>query len=192
MDPGFESWKTSRVQRACAKAGLECYVASVDVPSKLKPVGLRPCFVCARERRKTLFRYADRVGASKIALAHHMEDVTETLLMNLLMTSSGSTFLPRQELFQGRLTVIRPLYYVEKPSIRSYLRSFGIRPVVNRCSFSKNGMRLLVRRFLERLYRKDRRLRTNIFWGIHNLKPEYLPSATRTPGQTRPTGSDPI
>lgn len=175
IDPGFAGWKPDRVLSACRRIGLECVVRRIDVPAKLRATGDNSCFFCARERRKALFRTAAELGARKLALGHHLEDVNETFLLNLLMTSSGRTFVPRQELFEGRIAVVRPLYCVEKPRIRAYLRYHRLRAVRNRCPLEKSGMRLRVRRFLERLYRTDRRVRTNVFWGIHNLKPGYLP-----------------
>ena len=76
---------------------------------------------------------------------------------------------------KGEITIVRPLYYLEKPRILAWLRQLGIRPVRNNCPFERTGTRQKFRRFLDRLYRDDSRIRTNIFWGIHNLKPQYLP-----------------
>ncbi len=175
IDPGFPGWASDRVARACARIGLECRVVRIDVPARLRATKTDSCFFCARERRKTLFRTAHRLGTRKVALAHHMDDVNETFLMNLLMGSSSSAFVPRQELFKGEIVIIRPLYYLEKPRITAWLRELRIRPVRNRCPFERSGTRRKFRRFLERLYRDDHRIRTNIFWGIHNIKPAYLP-----------------
>ncbi len=175
IDPGFETWNAGRVERACARIGVPCLVKRINVPARLKQIGKDHCFFCARERRKTLFKTAAALGARKVALAHHMEDVNETYLMNLLFASSGSTFVPCQELFKGEIVLIRPLYYIDKTLITSYLKQAGIRPVRNRCPYEKSGTRLTLRRFLDRLCKKDSRIRTNLFWGIHNLKPQYLP-----------------
>lgn len=181
VDPGFPDWRADRVLKTCARIGLECTVLKLDVPARLENTSLNPCYVCARERRKALFRVTAELGATKVALAHHMEDVSETMLINLLMTASGSTFIPRQEFFQGKVVLVRPLYYIEKPLIRAYLNYHGLRTVRSHCPMLRRGMRLEVRRFLERLYRRDRRTRTNLFWGIHNLKPEYLPKGNPDP-----------
>ena len=175
VDPGFETWDSSRVVRACERIGVPCIAKKLDVPARLKQTGNDECFFCARERRKTLFLTAHELGTDRVCLGHHMDDVNETYLMNLMMASSGATFVPRQELFKGEIVICRPLYYLEKPMITDYLKEVRVRPRRNRCPYEKTGTRLRVRRFLDRLYRKDRRVRTNIFWGIHNLKPHYLP-----------------
>ena len=181
VDPGYEGWNANRVVRACERIGLPCTVRTIDVPGRLGKVRDDHCFFCARERRKTLFRTAHALDCRTVALGHHMDDVNETFLMNLLMASSGSTFLPRQELFHGDIVVVRPLYCVEQPMIRDYLKQAGIRPVRNRCPYERRGTRLRLRRFLDGLYRQDRRIRNNLFRGMHNLKPQYLPGIDAPP-----------
>jgi len=104
-----------------------------------------------------------------------MDDVNETFLLNLLFTASGAAIVPHQEFFRGKLVLVRPLYYVDKPLIRRYIAARGVRPVRNRCPAERSSTRMQVRRILERLYRAHPRTRTNLFRGIHNLKPEYLP-----------------
>ncbi len=177
IDPGFDTWKPGLVERACRKLGFDCIVKNTNVPAKLRETGTDSCFFCARERRKTLFRTAARLGTRKVALAHNMDDVNETFLMNLFFASSGAAFVPYQKLFKGEIVIVRPLYYLDSNLVRTYLKTTGIRPVRNRCPHEKTGTRGQLRRFLGRLYKQDHRVRTNIFWGMHNLKPEYLPRA---------------
>ena len=71
--------------------------------------------------------------------------------------------------------IARPLYYADKTLIRRYLKDAGIRPVRNACPHEHKSSRRTIRRLLERLYARDPRIRTNLFAGLHNLKPEYLP-----------------
>lgn len=176
VDPGFAGWNADRVRRACARSGAECTVVRVAV-------GKPDCHTCASARRRALFEHARSLGARKLALGHHLEDINETFLLNLVFTSSGAAILPEQPLFDGALTIIRPLYRITKDDIRYYLRRFGIRAVRNPCPGAAKGARLLVRRFLARLYRDDPRTRTNFFAGIHNLKPEYLPDPYGSEGR---------
>ena len=176
VDPGFEGWNSARVVKACMTIGVDCAVVNVDVPGSVERTGQDCCYTCARERRKALFSFCDRQDTRKLALAHNLDDVNETFLMNLLYTSSARTILPDQPLFDGKLVIVRPLYYVDKALVRRYLKNTGLRPVRNRCPFKRSSMRSTIRRFLERLYVQDPRIRTNLFAGLHNLKPEYLPA----------------
>jgi tRNA 2-thiocytidine biosynthesis protein TtcA len=173
--PAFEGWNSDRVVSACRRIGADCTVLRTTVAA-------RECFSCARARRRALFETCRERGAQKLALGHHLEDINETFLLNLIYTSSGAAILPEQRLFDGALTIVRPLYRLTKDDIRYYLRRFGIRAVRNTCPGERSSKRLMVRRFLARLYRADPRTRTNIFAGIHNLKPGYLPGAEPQPG----------
>jgi tRNA 2-thiocytidine biosynthesis protein TtcA len=167
----------SRVTGLCRRLGLDCTVRAARSPGS--DARESACYLCARERRRILFRAAEELGADRVALGHHLEDVNETFLMNLLYTSSGATLLPVQGLFGGRLRIIRPLYYLDKNLIRSVLRHARVRPLRNSCPESRAGTRLVLRRFLARLAKRYPRAPANLFWGIHNLKPEYLPRRAR-------------
>ncbi|MGC8797427.1 MAG: tRNA lysidine(34) synthetase [candidate division WOR-3 bacterium] len=179
INPGFKNWKTERIERICQRLGVDCVVRTINVPKKLKDTKTDSCFFCARERRRALFQTTAELGCSKVALGHHLEDVNETFLMNLLFASAASTILPAQPLFNGALTVIRPLYYFTEDMIRARLKAAHLKPLTNRCPYQHRSMRITLRRFLKRLARRNPRIQTNLFWGIHNLKPEYLPGKNR-------------
>jgi tRNA 2-thiocytidine biosynthesis protein TtcA len=191
VDPGFPGWNSRRVVAACARIGVVCEVLPADI-TRLREAGRDSCYLCARERRKALFRHAATLDCRKIALAHSMDDVNETFLMNLLFTSAASTFVPRQPLFGGKVEIIRPLYRLDKELVRRCLKDAGLRPVRNRCPRVRAGARAVVRRFCERLYHQDPRIRTNLFWGLHNLRPKYLPGADKSAGGGKPPPDSPM
>lgn len=134
-----------------------------------------PCFLCSRERKKILFNFAEKLNIKKIALAHHLEDVNETFLLNLFFNAEISTFLPQQDFFNGKFYIIRPLYYFTTTLIKNYNKIFKIKPIKNPCPYLKENKREGLRRFLERYYKIDERIRKNIFKGIKNIKEKYLP-----------------
>ncbi len=183
IHPGFPNWKTARIEKICTRLGLNCIVKQIDVPQKLRQTHSDSCFFCARERRKALFQTAAELNCTKVALGHHLEDVNETFLLNLLFTASASTILPAQPLFGGALTIIRPLYYFTEEMIHARLKSAGIRPVRNHCPYQKKSTRIVIRRFLNRLARRNPRIKTNLFWGINNIKPAYLPGNNAVDGK---------
>jgi len=157
VDPGLEGWNSTRVTKTCQAIGVTCTVIPVDVPGSVKRTGKDSCYACARERRRALFSYCEKLGSRKLMLAHNLDDANETFLMNLLYTSSARTILPAQPLFGGKLVIVRPLYYVDKGLIRRYLKNAGIRPARNRCPHERSSSRAAVRRFLTRLYAQYRK-----------------------------------
>jgi tRNA 2-thiocytidine biosynthesis protein TtcA len=98
------------------------------VPGSVKQTSRDSGYTRARERRKALFSFCRRQGIRKLALAHNLDDVNETFLVNLLYTSSARTIVPAQPLFAGKLAIVRPLYYVDKGLARRYLKSTGYDP----------------------------------------------------------------
>ncbi len=173
--PDFPKWKIKPVERLFKNLDLPYLIDDINVTQELSSRKLNPCYICSHDRRKKLFEIAHRKGIQKIALAHHLEDVVETYLLNLFYTSKSSTLIPKQELFQGRINIIRPLYFFDKELIRRYVQSYGLRPVKNRCPYEKSSERARIRKLLNKFYSFDKRIKTNIFWGIKNIKKQYLP-----------------
>ncbi len=178
IDPGFPQWNTQKIVKFFEKIKIPYLISKIDVPKKLARITKRRqkyCFFCSRERRKRLFEIANQYGIKKIALAHHLEDVNETFLLNLFYASEISTFVPKQDFFQNRFYIIRPLYFFDKTLIARYLKTYGLSAIKNRCPYEKMSERNRIRKFLNQLYQKDPRIKANIFWGIKNVKINYLP-----------------
>ncbi len=93
-----------------------------------------PCSLCARLRRGVLYRIADEVGATKIALGHHADDFVETLLLNLFFAGSLKAMPARLVSDNGKHVVIRPLAYVTEDEARDY--TLGVRPAGHRLLLS--------------------------------------------------------
>lgn len=180
INPNFPNWKTKPIEKIFKTIGLAYLIEDIDVTNEfevrnLSGLKFKPCFICSRQRRKRLFEIANQFGIQKIALAHHMEDVIETYLLNLFYASEVSTFLPKQDFFQSKFFIIRPLYFFDKELIKRYLATYDLKPVKNSCPYAKISERARIRRLLEKFYALDKRIKTNIFWGIKNIKTQYLP-----------------
>jgi tRNA 2-thiocytidine biosynthesis protein TtcA len=92
-----------------------------------------------------------------------------------MFVSETKTFVPKQEFFQGRFHIIRPLYHFDKKLILKYTKVYGLPTIKNKCPYEKDSERNRIRALLNRFYTKDPRIKTNIFWGIKNVKRDYLP-----------------
>jgi tRNA 2-thiocytidine biosynthesis protein TtcA len=131
------------------------------------------CFWCSWNRRKALFTLADRFDCNKVALGHHMDDIVETLLLNIFYHGEFSAMNPRQELFGGKITIIRPLCYVGEEATRRFARESAFPPQVCRCPNSQVSKRRKMKDIVRDLERDCQHAKTNIFKSIGRINHEY-------------------
>ncbi len=176
LDMGFGAEEAELVAAQLARLGVEYLVEKTDIgPRALEEEeGRSGCFHCARRRRNRLFEIARERNFTKIAMGHHKEDIIETFFLNMMYGGNLSTMVPRQDLFKGRLNLIRPMAYLEKAAIREIATELEISPVANPCPLSEKSKRQEIRDLLESLYRKDGSLKSTIFSALANVKPDYL------------------
>lgn len=132
------------------------------------------CFWCAWNRRKALFELADKLGCTKIALGHHKDDIVETILLNLFFNSEISAMSPKQELFKGKITIIRPLAYVEEKEIIRFSRQIDFPHPRCQCPNANTSRRAMVKKIITGLEKICPNVKTNIFNSIKRIKEDYL------------------
>ena len=91
-----------------------CYETSFDPSTDTRK---SPCFLCSWNRRKALFTVAKEQGCNKIALGHHMDDILETLLMNMTFQGAFSTMPPKLVMRKFDMTIIRPMCLVHEADL---------------------------------------------------------------------------
>jgi tRNA 2-thiocytidine biosynthesis protein TtcA len=133
-----------------------------------------PCFYCARQRRKRLFQICGEEKFNKIAFGHHLEDINATFFINVIYGGSVSTMNPCQPFFDGRVTVIRPLAMIYKQQIEHLASIAGVPGIDNPCPSAQTSQRKEVAEMLSHFYKKDPRIRYNIFNALSNVRAEYL------------------
>jgi tRNA(Ile)-lysidine synthase TilS/MesJ len=154
----------------CRKLGVESVVRrlSVDVPKK------RACFVCSWHRRKILFTLAANSRCNKVALAHTKDDIVQTTLLNLFFNGEISTMVPRQRLFKGKITLIRPLAYVEEDEIRRFCKAEELPLHTCRCRFKDLSKRKLVQTMIAAAEKVNPATKTNVLRALGRIKKGYL------------------
>ena len=137
------------------------------------------CHTCARNRRKQLFEYARQEAFSKIALGHHRDDIIETFFLNICFAGNISTMVPRQDLFEGRLALIRPLEFLDKQDIIDLAGELQLEPIRTNCPLSEKTKRMEIRQVLADLYERIPESKMRIFSSLSNVRQDYLlkPSA---------------
>jgi tRNA 2-thiocytidine biosynthesis protein TtcA len=132
------------------------------------------CFWCSWNRRKTLFKIAREIGCNKLALGHHMDDITETVLLNLLFNGVIGTMRPYQELFNGRLSLIRPLAYVEEKYLTKFANQLDLPVITSRCPRAKTSKRQLVKGIITEVQKHNKNVKKNIFGSLQRIREDYL------------------
>ena len=132
----------------CEARGIRLMVDDLVIAGELAKTPLSKCFRCARQRRKALFQLADRLGCTKVAFGHHADDLVETALLNLFYNASIGWMEPKVAFFGGKLTVIRPLAYVEERDIVPFARASGYPLRGEPCPESANSRRTTIKRLL--------------------------------------------
>ncbi len=130
---------------------------------------------CARNRRRVLFDTANKLGFNKIALGHHRNDVIETVLMNIFYHAEVSTMMPRQELFHGRMSIIRPLYTIPESDTMRFARIHNFPSVSCHCPFDRETRREFFKRLILEVERQHPKACLNALRALENVNQEYLP-----------------
>tara|TARA_A100001037_G_scaffold304565_1_gene341763 strand:+ start:844 stop:1716 length:873 start_codon:yes stop_codon:yes gene_type:complete len=148
--PGFPE---ATLPEYLAAVGVDYHIIEEDTYSIVKsvtPTGKTTCPVCSRLRRGILYSFAKSIGATKIALGHHSDDVVETLFLNMFFGGRLKAMPPKLKSDDGDNIVIRPLYYLRETTIARWaeIRKYPIIPC-NLCGSQKNLQRQVIKSMLK-------------------------------------------
>lgn len=161
-----------------SKLNIPFHIETEDTYSIVKrliPEGKTTCSLCSRLRRGVLYRVAGELGATKIALGHHRDDILATFFLNLFYGAKMKTMPPKLVSDDGRNTVIRPLAYIPESDLIAYSewKKFPIIPC-NLCGSQENLKRQEIGRMLAEWDKKDPRRAWNTFKALANIAPSHL------------------
>jgi tRNA 2-thiocytidine biosynthesis protein TtcA len=161
-----------------AGRGVPFHVETRDTYSivkRLVPEGETTCSLCSRLRRGHLYRVAAELGATKIALGHHRDDILETFLLNVFFGGKLKAMPPKLRSQDGRHVVIRPLAYVPESDLARYatLRRFPIIPC-DLCGSQDHLQRKAVKALLQELGGRFPGSIENMFAALSNVAPPLL------------------
>ncbi|ELA7135895.1 tRNA 2-thiocytidine(32) synthetase TtcA [Vibrio parahaemolyticus] len=154
------------------------YIVDKDTYSVVKekvPEGKTTCGLCSRLRRGTLYSFAEKIGATKLALGHHMDDIVETMFLNMFHGSRLKAMPPKLRSDDGRNVVIRPLTYCREKDLIKYAehKDFPIIPC-NLCGSQENLQRQAIKAMLIDWDKKTSGRVEAIFKSIQNVSPSQL------------------
>lgn len=176
IDLGFNESFSKSLESYCKKTGFKLRIEHTNygILAHSSQNRENPCFLCSRLRRKRLFEIADELGCNKLAIGHNKDDIIETLFLNMCYAGEISTMVPLQLFFQGKFTIIRPLAFTDKDTIRRFAREKKFPDFVNTCPSAKNSKRQEIKKLLTQLYSSNGKIKGNIFKAMSHVKTEYL------------------
>ena len=194
VDPGFDSESSDQLELFFRKEGFAYEIIRTDHGIRAHGPENRenPCFLCARLRRTTLFKKAGEHGCGKIAFGHNQDDFIETFMINICYAGQVAAMVPKQVFFGGEMVVIRPLALVPAAKVERLSRRLGLPIVPNRCPSAKINKRHEIRQMLDTMFRKNSKVRGNIFHAMSHVNRDYLPPPLtgRKPNKPRATQGD--
>jgi len=166
---------------------LPDYLASLGIPFRIEvqdtysvvkrliPEGETMCGLCSRLRRGVLYRVAREIGATKIALGHHRDDILETFFLNLFFGGRMKAMSPKLQSDDGRHVVIRPLAYVAESDLQAYaeVKQFPIIPC-DLCGSQPTLQRKQVKQMLREWEKRYPGRVDSMFRALSNLVPSHL------------------
>lgn len=134
-----------------------------------------PCFLCSWNRRKALFTVAQAEGCNKIALGHHMDDILETLLMNLTFQGAFSTMPPKLIMNKFDMTIIRPMCLEHEADLRALADIRHYRKQQKLCPYERASHRAAMHGILKQLETMNPEARFSLWQSMSNIQSELLP-----------------
>ena len=177
---GYEEQDTSALEAHCGEHGFPYMVERVPIKQilqeKLEP-GVIPCSLCSRIRRGALYSLAVKLGCTKIALGHHLDDLLETLLLNLFYGGQLRSMAPCFRSDDDRNTIIRPLAYVKESWLAEYAERMAF-PVTTcateGCDDNPGAKRQRIKQLITQLDQEIEGLRGSMLRALRNVRGEHL------------------
>ncbi|OIQ82051.1 tRNA 2-thiocytidine biosynthesis protein TtcA [mine drainage metagenome] len=158
--------------------GVDYRIVEADTYSIVKekvPEGKTTCSLCSRLRRGVIYRTAQELGANKIALGHHRDDIVQTLFLNMFFGAKLKAMPPKLATDQGEFVVIRPLAYCAEKDIASYARGMEF-PIIpcDLCGSQENLQRQNIKAMLQGWEQEYPGRTEKIFRALTNVAPSHL------------------
>ncbi|MBO7338027.1 MAG: adenine nucleotide alpha hydrolase family protein [Paludibacteraceae bacterium] len=165
---------TDYLRRFCEERGVN--FETVESSSSSDDTGNKAvCFRCSRDRRKALFEAAERHGCNKIALGHQLDDVLETLFMNMTYHGTFGAVPPLLKLDRIPFSIIRPLYLANESDVAEYAKSRDYRMTVKECPHSKATSRTEAKELIAEFEKLNKNARASLLKAMSNINQQYLP-----------------
>src|SRR5918999_1657371 len=179
VDSGYDGYRHDLISNTCEARGWEYRIVHTEIGEVMEDLlasDATPCSLCARLRRGVLYRLADEVGATKIALGHHLDDFIETLLLNLFFAGTLKAMPARLTSDNGRHIVVRPLVGVTESEARAYAKEQQL-PIISCCCPACGDLglqRQRVKRLIAELEIEHPEVKSSMIRALANVASRHL------------------
>jgi tRNA 2-thiocytidine biosynthesis protein TtcA len=179
VDSGYDGYRHDLISKTCEQRGWEYRIVHTEIGETIDDLldqNATPCSLCARFRRGVLYRLATEVGASKIALGHHLDDFIETLLLNVFFAGTLKAMPARLVSDNGEHVVIRPLVGVTEAEARQYAKASEL-PIIGCCCPACGDLSLQrqrVKRLIAELEVEHPDIKSSMIRALANVAPRHL------------------
>ncbi|MEQ1896487.1 MAG: tRNA 2-thiocytidine(32) synthetase TtcA [Vicinamibacterales bacterium] len=179
VDSGYKDYKHGVITEICRARGWELQIEHTAIGEVMDDIladGATPCSLCARLRRGVLYRVARDVGATKIALGHHLDDFVETLLLNVFFAGALKAMPARLLSDNSEHVVIRPFVYVTEDECRAYARERDLQ-VIGCCCPACGDLSLQRQRIKKLIFDLEQEhpgVRHSMITALGNVMPRHL------------------
>lgn len=150
---------------------LQAYFATLEIPLEIVQeeqyssgfAGDFNCYLCSRNRRRVLFTYAQEHNIRLIATGHHLDDLVETSMINLLTRGTFSTMQPVQSFFASSLHLIRPLIECHESQLIALTERYQLPAVKPVCPYDESTLRAKIKPLVEQMVHLDQHAREHIY-----------------------------
>lgn len=178
MDPGYSEENRNLIKENAKKLNIDLKIFETNIFDAVLNIEKSPCYLCARMRRGHLYNYAKKLGANKIALGHHYDDVIETILMSIVFSGQCQNMPPKvkSENFE-RMELIRPMYLIREKDIIKWAAQNNLKFLRCACKFTEgiklndetHSMRAYTKKLISDLNRINPYVESNIFKSMENV-----------------------
>lgn len=163
VDLGYEGFELGPIKKLCEELGVEYHIVKTEINQLISEEG---CSLCSRLRRGALNNKALELGCNKIAYAHNMDDVVETMMLSLIYEGRFSTFYPVTVYEDTGLKLIRPFVFVTNAEAVGFRNKYNLPVATNPCPFDHTSERSYIRELLDDINKHTSGVRQRLMTAI--------------------------
>lgn len=170
VDLGYEGFDLSGVSKLCEELEVPYTIVKTDIGKIIfeDRKESSPCSLCAKMRKGALNERVKELGCNKVAYAHHMDDVVETMILSMIFEGRFYSFSPKTYLDRMELTVIRPLMYVKEADVIGFKNKYNLPVVKSPCKVDGYTKRQYAKELVAQLNREHPGAKDRMFRAILN------------------------